>query len=137
MPYVERDEQGAIKGVYANLQPGYAEEQVDDQDAGVLAFLAKAYVPPIISDRQFFQGLAIAGMISEDEAEDAVGPGIIPPPMMALIDQLPEEDRFAARMKLRGATQFLRHDALTETVRDLYGWTSEQTDQFWHDCAAL
>lgn len=26
MPYVERDETGRIKGVYANLQPGYAEE---------------------------------------------------------------------------------------------------------------
>lgn len=30
MPYVERDAEGAIKGVYANRQPGYAEEFVAD-----------------------------------------------------------------------------------------------------------
>lgn len=32
MPYVERDEAGGIKGVFRNLQPGYAEEWLDASD---------------------------------------------------------------------------------------------------------
>ncbi len=31
MPFVQRDEAGAIKGVYACLQPGYAEEEVPEE----------------------------------------------------------------------------------------------------------
>lgn len=38
--YVERDSGGAIKGVYQNPQPGYAEEAIDDQHPDVLAYLA-------------------------------------------------------------------------------------------------
>lgn len=30
MPYVSRDGQGHINGIFANLQPGYAEEWVED-----------------------------------------------------------------------------------------------------------
>lgn len=38
--WVERDDNGAIKGVYANLQPGYAEEQLPGDDPDVAAFRA-------------------------------------------------------------------------------------------------
>ncbi len=31
MPFVQRDEDGNIKGVYACLQPGYAEEEVPEE----------------------------------------------------------------------------------------------------------
>lgn len=37
MPYVARRE-GAVVGLYANRQPGYAEEWLADDDAEVLAF---------------------------------------------------------------------------------------------------
>ncbi|MBY5698515.1 hypothetical protein [Rhizobium leguminosarum] len=40
MPYVQRDEQGNIIGVYANLQPGYAEEFLPDDDQDLLAYLS-------------------------------------------------------------------------------------------------
>lgn len=39
--YVQRTG-GVINGVYGNLQPGIAEEAVDDSDAGVVAFRAVA-----------------------------------------------------------------------------------------------
>lgn len=41
MPYVERDGSNNIKGLYANEQPGYAEEYLPDDDPEVLAFVAK------------------------------------------------------------------------------------------------
>ena len=44
--YVERDTDGAIKGVYANEQPGYAEEQLPADDPEVVAFLNPPPVPP-------------------------------------------------------------------------------------------
>ena len=40
-----------------------------------------ADVPAIISDRQFYQNLAVRGVITQAEALAAVGPGTIPPAM--------------------------------------------------------
>ncbi len=96
-------------------------------------------IPPvkIISDRQFAQGLAVAGLITEAEAEDWVGPGTVPDVLLNLINSLPEEVRFAARMLLRGATQFERSHPLTEILGGAYGWSPEETDDFWRACAAL
>ncbi|MDG3577111.1 hypothetical protein P7F60_11980 [Rhizobium sp. YJ-22] len=90
-----------------------------------------------ISDRQFFQALAYRGEITEAEALDAVGPGIIPPAMDALIDQLPQEQRFPARMLIRGATRYERQHPIADLIRGLYGWTSEQADDFWRFAATL
>ena len=39
--WVERDDEGAVKGVYANKQPGCAEEQLPADDAEVVAFLER------------------------------------------------------------------------------------------------
>ena len=38
MPYVQRDENGGVKGLYANLQAGYAGEFLADDDAEVVAY---------------------------------------------------------------------------------------------------
>ena len=92
---------------------------------------------PDISDRQFFQALAIRGEITEAEALDAVGPGIIPPAMDALIDQLPQEQRFAARMLIRGATRYERKHPIADLIRSLYGWSIEDADDFWRFAATL
>jgi hypothetical protein len=39
MPYVSRDDSGNINGLYANPQPGYAEEFLPDDDPEVVAFI--------------------------------------------------------------------------------------------------
>jgi len=90
-----------------------------------------------ISDRQFAQGLAVFGLITEDEAEAWVGPGVVPPDLLTLVQSLPEVDRFSARMLLRGATTFERSHPLVETLASSYGWSSSQTDDFWRACATL
>lgn len=90
-----------------------------------------------ISDRQFFQALAVRGDITEAEALDAVGPGIIPPAMDALIDQLPQDQRFAARMLIRGATRYERQHPIADLIRSLYGWSNEDADDFWRFAATL
>lgn len=100
-------------------------------------FAPPAFVPPPISDRQFAQGLAVAGIITEAEAEDWVGPGIVPSGLMAFVESLPAADQFAARMILRGATQFERAHPLTSAFGAMFGWSSAQIDQFWLDCAKL
>lgn len=94
-------------------------------------------VPSSISDRQFFQQLALDDVISEEEAEAAVATGTIPAAMLALIDALPEAQRFGARMMLKGATVFERHHPLTVTIGTLYGWTEAEIDQLFQNAAAL
>jgi hypothetical protein len=46
MPHVSRDANGNINGVYANLQPGYGEEYLPDDDPELLAFLNPPAQPP-------------------------------------------------------------------------------------------
>lgn len=94
-------------------------------------------VPDEISDRQFFQQMAVEGRITQQEALDAVGSGIIPGAMEVLIEMLPEEQRFAARMLIRGATTFRRTHPVTELIGQLYDMTSEQIDATWRDAAKL
>lgn len=94
-------------------------------------------VPASVSDRQFFQALAIRGEITEEEALDAVGPGIIPAAMLALIDQLPEAERFGAKMLIRGATVFERANPLADLIGALFGWDAEALDEFWTFAATL
>jgi hypothetical protein len=96
-----------------------------------------AVVPASVSDRQFFQALAIRGEITEDEALDAVGPGIIPAAMVALIDQLPEAERFGAKMLIRGATVFERANPLADLIGSLFGWDGDALDEFWTFAATL
>ena len=46
MAYVERAQDGTIKGVYARPQRGYAEEELADSDPAVLAFQARPAPAP-------------------------------------------------------------------------------------------
>lgn len=55
MPYVSRNGGNAISGVFASLQPGIAEEWLDDSDPALAAF----YAP----------GLATAKRISDFKAD--------------------------------------------------------------------
>ena len=93
--------------------------------------------PSEISDRQFFQQLAIMGLISEDEAISAVSTGALPPVMAGFIDQLPANQRFAARMALQGATTFIRSNPLVETFGSMQGMTSSEIDDLWRAASLL
>ncbi|MBB5703611.1 hypothetical protein FHS76_003518 [Ochrobactrum daejeonense] len=94
--------------------------------------------PDEISDRQFFQKLAVMGIIGQADALAAVQRGEIPAPLQAIIDQLPTEDaKFEAQMLVAGAQTFNRTHPLTEIVRQTLGWTVEQRDDFWREAANL
>lgn len=92
-------------------------------------------VQPEISDRQFFQALAIAGIISEADALAAVQTGALPAPIAAIIDAMP--DQFAARMLLSGATTFERRHPLTDALASALGYSPAQTDELFRAAAAL
>ena len=118
------------------------ENQRQASEAEVAAFLASlppatSPVPSEISDRQFFQQLAIMGLISEVEAEDAASAGILPPAILSLVDQLPAGERFTTRMKLKSATIFLRTDPLVETFGAMQGMIPEQIDDLWRAASVL
>lgn len=94
-------------------------------------------VPSSISDRQFFQQIAVMGLITEAEAEDAVASGAIPASLAALIEYLPEQARHGARMLLKGATVFERHHEMTDTIAWLYGFDSDDVDDLFRAAALL
>lgn len=96
--------------------------------------------PPLqneISDRQFFQALAMAGMISQAEALEAVKTGTLPAAFEAFISALPDEQEFPARMLLSGATTYSRSHPLTDAFGAMNGMTPEQVDDLWRMAAAL
>ena len=65
-------------------------------------------VPPSISRRQFFTELALQGVCSPEEAETAMVGGELPDAFASVLALLPEEERFLARMLLKGAAAFER-----------------------------
>jgi hypothetical protein len=94
-------------------------------------------VPTDISDRQFFQQLAIAGIITPPEAIAAVATGTIPAALKALVDQLPADQMFGAVMLLSGAVSFSRTHPLTEAIGVAYGMTAAQIDALWTAASKL
>jgi hypothetical protein len=96
-------------------------------------------VPETVSDRQFFQALAMPPyeLITREEALAAVKTGEIPAAMVTLINALPDESRFGAEMLLSGATEFKRAHPLTAALGLAFGWDNAKIDQFWRDAAKL
>ena len=94
-------------------------------------------VPATISDRQFFQQLAIAKVISQEEALAAVKTGDIPAALSGFIAALDDAARFNAEMLLSGATLFQRAHPLTDAIAAAQGMTPEQVDDFFRAAAAL
>lgn len=94
-------------------------------------------VPPVISDRQFFQQLAVTGLITEAEALAAVKTGDIPAALMNLVQALPADQQFAAEMLLSGAVSFVRTHNLTVFFGLMMGWTSQELDSLWIEASKL
>lgn len=97
----------------------------------------RAPVPDEISDRQFFQALAVAGLITKDEALAAVMTGAIPASLESFVDALAPSEEFSARMKLSGATTFRRSDELVAIIGALQGMTEDEIDNLWRAAAVL
>jgi len=137
--WVERAVGGAVKGVYANRQPGYAEEELPDNDPEVVAFItARGAIPgPAVelTSRQFWTQLAIAGHISENEAINAMGADI-PNVIKQYINTLPAGERFIARMFFEAAT-FQRHKRVATDMQACFALTPAAVDTFFQNAAVL
>jgi hypothetical protein len=94
-------------------------------------------VPDEISRRQFFQQMAVAGLISQAEAIAAVKSGEIPAALLAFVGSLPAEEQFAAQMLIIGATTFHRSHPLVDAFGALQGLSSAQVDDLWRAAAAI
>ena len=95
-------------------------------------------VPSFISDRQFFQQLAIEGTITNSEALAAVRTGEIPSVLAIIISGIEDESsKFAAEMMLSGATQIERNHPLTSTIAFATGRSEADIDNFFREASLL
>lgn len=94
--------------------------------------------PAVISDRQFFQGLALRGLCTPVEALDAVRAGILPPALRAFVDAIEDaSERWAAEMLMAGAKEFRRDHPFVEAVGAWAGLDPKALDDFWAQCLTL
>ena len=88
-------------------------------------------VPDIISDRQFFQQLAINGDIDQDEALAAVQTGTLPEKLADAIGALPADQQFPAHMLICGATEFHRTNPIVALLGAALGKDATALDAIW------
>lgn len=99
---------------------------------------ARAPRPGTISDRQFFQGLALQSFITEAEALEAVKTGVLPAALETIVAGIADPAaQFAARMILSGATMFERDHPLVASVGAALGLNEAQIDALFVAAAGL
>ena len=86
---------------------------------------------PVVSDRQFFQALAMAGDITEAEALAAVMTGTMPARIEDAVRALPADQQFGARMLLSGATTFDRHHPMVALLGQILDRDDAALDALW------
>lgn len=89
-------------------------------------------VPQVISDRQFFQQLALDNFITMEDALAAVQTGVIPPAMESFVNNIADTvEQFNARMILSGATEFQRNHPMVNAIGAYIGLDAEWIDGFF------
>lgn len=99
-------------------------------------------VLPPISDRQFFQALALPpfSIITTAEALAAVKTGELPAALAAIVAAIPDAtERFNAEMILSGATTFARTHPMVAAIAGAMTppWAEAEIDAFWTFAASL
>lgn len=91
-----------------------------------------------ISDKQFYMKMAIDGVISQDDALNAVQTGFIPAPMQAFIDTIQDADvRFSATMLFAGDTTIYRQHPLIEGFFLEQGIDVDDMNRFFEQARAM
>lgn len=139
--WASRDAGGKIDAIFYGGPSSTSTETLDRDHPEVVAYeqaQAADTVPAVVSDRQFFQMLAISGAITKEEALAAVMTGAIPSALESIVAAIEDEnEEFAVRMLLSGATQFRRDHPLAASIAAARGMSDEQLDEFWTAAAAL
>jgi hypothetical protein len=90
-----------------------------------------------ITNRQFYQHLALAGVISQQEALDAVR-GAIPPALATAVGKNASGDAlFNVQMFLASATLFPREHPVVEQLATAMEWSKDYADQVWRNARKL
>lgn len=122
MPYVERRE-GKVTGLYANQQPGYADEFLEENDPEVVAFRnPPPPVPQMVTMAQARLALQQAGLFATIDAG---------------LYALPEPQRTTALTAWEYAPNVSRNGTLVNTLAGQFGLTEAQLDGLFTAAAAI
>ena len=91
---------------------------------------------PDISFSQLLIGLVGAGWITEAEGNGWLA-GTLPPPVLALINALPENQRFAARARALRPSVVVRSDPLVNALAAAQGKTAAEMDAFFRTASTF
>lgn len=115
--YVQRNQQGQIVGAYSNLQPGYAEEWIDDNDPELLAYLnPPPPIPTEVTMRQARLALLEAGLLDDVEAAVNAIPGI---------------NGERARIEWSFSNTVKKNQPITQMLAQVIGLTPQQIDDMF------
>lgn len=118
--YVQRSA-GRVVGVFAQPQPGLAEEAIADAHADVQAFLAPP-VPRVVEMAQARLALLQAGLLTQ---------------VQTAIDAMPGVDGQAARIAWEYRATVRRDSTLVQALAQQLALTDEQLDTLFTSAAAL
>lgn len=105
--------------------------------ADVRAALAPyGYPCSSITRRQFYQQCAIAGIITEAEAL-AVANGTLPAALATIVNSMPADQQFGAKMLLIWATEFDRNHPMVAVIAAARNMTDAQVDAFFQAAGVL
>jgi hypothetical protein len=126
MPYVERDSDGRISGLYAQLQSGFAEEFLDEGHPDLVIFLAPLEPEPLAQplDRLRFWLAAASAHISKWDIRDRIA---------AMPDSTFEEkqEKGEAIAWFEEAKQYRRDDPLLIRFAAEEGISEQELDALW------
>lgn len=117
----------SVEGGFAIVDPPEPEPEPKPEPQPVTA----------VTRRQIMTGLALVDWITEQEALDALATGARPAAVETVIGSLPEEQRFAARMKWIGFQTAYRDDAMVAALATAAGKSEQDVDDFFAFCATI
>lgn len=137
MPWVSRDANSAINGLFANQQPGYADEFLNATDPSVIAYLNHITTPVSVTRRQYYMQGVAAGWFTQAQALALIQLGTLPPSVVNFVASLPANQQFAANMYLIGAATYERNNPLLVALTTAGGISAAFMDSFFIAAALL
>lgn len=89
-----------------------------------------------ISKKQFFEQLAIDGIVTEQEAAAAFG-GTIPQTFQTYIESLPANVRFSTTLTILGGQSYKYDSPFITNITKYFGWDNERFQTFWTSASKL
>jgi hypothetical protein len=121
--YIQRNESNVIVGVYANPQPGFAEEELPDNHADVVAFLnPPAPKPKVVTMRQARLALLARGLLDD---------------VTTVINSLPSPQKEAATIEWEYSAEVHKDKALVQSLAPALGLTLADLDDLFEEAILL